>query len=523
MALSAATAPLYACGIGESDRAVRSVEMSSDYRGSLRSIVSVGSASVVNVLAGLVKMKVAAVVLGPAGVGIINLFQQVVGTASTIAALGLSNSGTREVAAARSGQDVSELAAVRHALLWGTVALASIAATAVFLMREPLAALVLADPLRASEVGWLAIGVFLTVMAGSRRAVVNGYRRITELALINLLTGVVSAVIAISALLLWRDGAVVVFVLSSPLVSFMLASWFSSRLPRPPDHVVHWKHVGQAWRRMAMLGASFMLAATVVSAGHLVVKTLLQQQLGAEALGLFSAVWLISQYSIGFLYTAITADFYPRLAAVAPHDASFSRIINEQAELGLLIAAPILLAMLTFAPYVLQLLYSEEFVGASGLLQWFVLGDVLKTVAHPLGFALLAMSAGRTYLIVRLLATLSYVAAVWLLLTPVGLLGVGVAYVVMYVIYLPTLLLITARRSEFRLTQRVVAPMTALLVLCTAVVLVSHVSEYGALIVGGCAASAWLVAAVGLLVRRGALPNPKMLVRLASRRRREDT
>ena len=45
------------------------------YRQILRSTSIIGGASVINILIGLVRVKVAAVLLGPAGIGLIGLFK----------------------------------------------------------------------------------------------------------------------------------------------------------------------------------------------------------------------------------------------------------------------------------------------------------------------------------------------------------------------------------------------------------------------------------------------------------------
>ena len=58
----------------------------SSYRTILRSSAIVGGAQVVNILSGLLKMKAAAILLGPAGVGLVGLYQNLMQTAGSVAA-----------------------------------------------------------------------------------------------------------------------------------------------------------------------------------------------------------------------------------------------------------------------------------------------------------------------------------------------------------------------------------------------------------------------------------------------------
>ena len=419
------------------------------YGKSVGAVSIVGGASILNVVFGLLKMKVAAVVLGPAGVGIIGLFQQLVGTASTLFALGFRQSGTRHIADARANRSTTEQGLVRRALFWGALGLAVTGGTIFFALRDWFAAVILDDPLRGAELGWLALGVVLTVAAGSQQALLNGLRQVRALALITVLTGALSATIAIAALVLWREAAMVVFVLASPVASFVLGHYFVARLPRPEGAPAGLAALGPEWAAMVRLGLAVMLAALVVAVGHLAVRTLLQHELGSEALGLFTAAWLISQYYIGFLYAALTMDYYPRLTAAISDRGAAARIINEQTEIGLLFAAPLFLGMMALAPYALWLLYSPEFVQAADTLRWFILGDILKTVAHPLGFALLAASAGRSYLGLRVFGIAIFVLAAALLVPAIGISGAGLAYLIMYLLYLPLVFFLVRLRTGF--------------------------------------------------------------------------
>ena len=94
---------------------------SSSYKQILRSSSIIGGASVVNILISLLRTKVVAVVLGPAGVGFIGLLVTLMATASTVASLGFGNVGTRQIAEAVGEDDTAAVAAARRALFWGTL------------------------------------------------------------------------------------------------------------------------------------------------------------------------------------------------------------------------------------------------------------------------------------------------------------------------------------------------------------------------------------------------------------------
>ena len=65
-------------------------------------------------------------------------------------------------------------------MFWGTLGLAVFGASVFWLLRDMLATTVIGDSAASGTVGWLALGVALTVAAGSQGALLNGLRRIGD-------------------------------------------------------------------------------------------------------------------------------------------------------------------------------------------------------------------------------------------------------------------------------------------------------------------------------------------------------
>ena len=463
------------------------VSEGSSYKQILRSTSIIGGASVINILFSLLRTKVAAMLLGPAGVGMIGLLQSLIATASTVSALGFGNVGTRQIAEAVGENDAAAVAAARRALFWGTLGLAALGAGVFWCLRDVLAVRVLGDANQGTAVGWLAVGVALTVASGSQGALLNGLRRIGDIARVSVLSAVLSTVLGVAALWLWGEGGVLVFVLAGPLASFVLSHWYVSRLPKIQGPRTPLPQLGAQWKTLAKLGTAFMVAGLAVTVGQLVVRVLIQRELGVAALGQFQAAWAISMTYIGFVLGAMGTDYYPRLTAVINDPAAANRLVNEQTEVALLLAGPVLIAMLGLAPWVIHLLYSREFAEAANVLRWQVLGDILKVASWPLGFVILAAGAGRTFMLTESLAIAVFVALTWLGMPLLGIQASGIAFVGMYVVLLPVVYLLARSRTGFAFETRVAWQLVVLVALAAAVFAASVWSE-------------WLGAGLGLLI-----------------------
>lgn len=434
------------------------------YRQILRSTSIIGGASVINILIGLVRVKVAAVLLGPAGIGLIGLFSNLMATASNVAALGMGTVGTRQIAEAAGHEDDHAVAVTRRALLWATLAMSVIGALVFWLLRRVLATHVLADPTLSYDVGWLALGVGLTVAGGSQGALLNGLRRIGDLARVSVYSAALATALGVGALLLWHEKGILVYLLLTPVASFLVSRWYVARLPKAKESPAPLRELTQQWRTLARLGMAFMLAGLAGTVGQLVIRTLVKRELGIEALGLFEAAWVISMTYIAFVLRAMSTDYYPRLTAVINDHAAVNKLVNEQTEVALLLAGPVFLATLGLAPWLIGLLYSSRFVEAATILRWQILGDILKVVSWPLGFIIVAAGDGRTFVTSESLAMAVFVLCVWLGLPYLGLQTAGIGFLVTYVVYLPLVYWLARRRTGFRWTGNVVAKVAFLLI-----------------------------------------------------------
>lgn len=428
---------------------------SSSYRTILRASSIIGGASVINILAGLVKMKAAAVLLGPAGVGLVGLYQNLMQTAGSVAGLGMTNSGTRQIAAAGVTGGAAAVGRVRRALFWGTMAQALVGAGFFWLASSWIAARLVADPSRTTEVGWLAVGVGLSIAAGAQSALLRGLRKIGDIARVQAGSGVIGAAIGVIALLTWGADGLIALVLIAPVVSFVLGHLYVARLPQPEGAPEAPLVLVREWGAMARLGLAFMISGLVTVLGFLAARVLVQRELGPDALGQFQAAWSIGMTYLGFVLGAMGSDYYPRLTAAMTEPTAAVQLVNEQTEVALLLCGPVLVAMLGCAPWVIRLLYTADFAPAVEILRWQLLGDILKVMSWPLGFVLVAAGAGKTFILTESLGIGVFVIGVAVGLPLIGVTATGVAFLALYVAYLPMVLWLGARRIGFRWTPAV--------------------------------------------------------------------
>ncbi|WFM69999.1 O-antigen translocase [Halomonas sp. CKK8] len=417
-------------------------------RGLIRSMVIIGSAQAVNILLSILRMKVLAVLLGPSGVGLLSIYNNLQGMMSNAAGLGMKSSGVRQIASAK-GQEQA-LSRVRRVLLAAHLVQGVLAMLGIWLLREQISVWLLGDAGYALEIALLGIAILLTLMRGAQTALLQGLRRIGDLGRVTVLGALGGTVVGIVAVWIYGEAGLVWFVLAQPLMGLTAALYFTRRLPKPTAPRPSMFEVWEIWKPMARLGLAFMLGGLATAATLLLVRGRITQELGLDAAGQFAASWGITMTYVGFLLGAMGADYYPRLTEVIHDRQAAHRLMNDQAQLGLAIGGPVLLLLIGCAPWVITLLYSSEFAVAATLLQWQTVGNVFKLASWPLGFSLAAAARGNTFLVVQLNFNILFLAMLWPTLSYYGIMAAGPSFMVAYMLHFALLNVLVYRIHAFR-------------------------------------------------------------------------
>jgi PST family polysaccharide transporter len=452
------------------------------YRRILKSSSIIGGASVINILIGLVRTKILAVLLGPVGVGLVGLYTGLMQTAATLSTMGLGTVGTRQIAEAISNEDARALAIARRAMLWGTLLLAGAGALVVWSSREFLAQYVLGSIEQSNIVGWLSLGVALSVVGASQGSLIQGMRRIGDMAKLSVYGSVLNTIFGLALLWYLEAAGLVVYVLVGPLMNFVLGHWYVSRLPKCDAGDITLHEMTQQWKILLLLGIPFMGAGLVSALVQLWIRIEVGNTLGAESLGYFQAAWMISMQYIGFVLGAMGADYFPRLTSVIQDHNAASRLVNEQTEIALLLSAPVFIAMIGLAPWIIQLLYSAAFMPAVEILRWQILGDVLKVASWPLGFVILAAGAGKTYFCTESFAVLLMGTLVSFFSTSMGLKITGIAFLACYLALLPLVYFLAKQRINFQWTSSVAKLLASVAGVCVFITLLCTQYWWGSIV-----------------------------------------
>ena len=387
-----------------------------------------GGVQGLNVLIGLVRNKIVAVLLGPGGMGLVSLFTTTISFISQATHLGISFSAVRHISELYDHGDEAQTAHfVKVVRGWSLL-------TALIGM---LVCIVIGPFLSNTTFSWgdhslhfilLAPAVGMIAITGGETAILKGQRRLGALALVQIIAALASLVISIPVYyFFWQAGIVPVIVLMA-FVTMCATLYYSLRLY--PLHLSGARGILGEGMEMVRLGVAFTVAGIVGSAAEMVIRSYLNVVGDLDVLGLYNAGYMLTITYAGMVFSAMETDYFPRLSAVNRDVVATNYTVNRQMEVSLLIISPMLTALIVFLPVLIPLMFSNEFMPVIAMAQVSALAMFFKVLTLPVAYITLARGKSLVYLF---LETSYFVVFVLLIIYGYehwGLIGTGIAITV---------------------------------------------------------------------------------------------
>lgn len=420
----------------------------------LKSSALVGGSKIVDVLVGMVRVKVMAVLLGPAGFGLMGFFTSIADLTRSVAGMGVNTSGVRQIAEAVGSGDQEQIARTVTVLRRTSLVLGALGGLFLIVFCRQVSQFTFQTEAYALPVALLSVAVLIRTASDGQGAVIQGTRRIADLAKCAVFGSLLGTGLTIPLLFFFREQGVVPSLIAVAAMSFCLTWWFSRKAGIRPVVMTAEQVTGEV-KSLLRLGLAFMASGLLMLGSMYAIRLIVlrhygQPTEGLEAAGFYGAAWAMGGLYIGTILEAMGADFYPRLTGLASNDAECNRAVNEQAEISLLLAGPGVLFTMTMAPLVLTVFYSPKFEVAVTLLRWICLGMMLRVISWPMGFIVLAKGRQRPFFWSEVAWAAVHIALAWVCIGWFGLNGAGIAFFGSYLFHIFLIYFIARKASGFR-------------------------------------------------------------------------
>lgn len=417
----------------------------SSYTQILKATGIFGGVQVVQVAVAVVKNKCVALLLGPDGVGINGLLTSTVTLVNSIANMGLQSSAVREVAQADGNNNPTQLATIVRVVkrlvgLMGLLALLFVVLASPYLSRW-----VMGDDSYTIAFIWLSLAVLFEQLSMGQLTLLQGLRQYNYLAKANVIGSLLGLGVSVPLYYYWGvDGIVPAIILSS--LFLLLRTWYFTRKIKIERVALSWRETFRQGGDMLKLGFVMALTSFIAVGSTYLVRIYLTHRGGLADVGYYNAAFVIAESYVGMVFSAMSTDYFPRLSVVNNDNKACRQLVNEQGEVSLILLLPLLMVLTTCASLVVRLLYSTAFVAMVPMLQWVAVAILIKAATFSFDYVYIAKGDKRLFLVSEIFSWSCILVASIVGYHYGGLEGLGVGYLVGYLLSLAQTLLLNAWR-----------------------------------------------------------------------------
>lgn len=366
------------------------------YKESLKATSLFGGVQVFNILIQIIRSKFAAVLLGPEGMGIMGLLNSTISMISSFTNCGLGTSAVRNIAEANGSNDTGRILlviSVFRRLVWIT----GLLGTLICLFAAPyLSQLTFGNKEYTFAFILLSVAILLMQLTSGQNALMQGLRKYRYLAKANVTGNAVSLIFIIPLYYIWKIEAIVPVLLLSNIIIFILAYVYARKVKIEKTKVTT-DQIKLEGKSMLRMGILISLQGILSVLASYLIRIFIGRVGSFDDVGLYNAGFTIVNTYVGLVFTAMATDYYPRLSSVASDNKAFVKTINQQAEISLLLLAPVIIAFIVYVRFAVILLYSSKFIPVEEMMYWAMAAMFFKAMAWSMSYGLLAKGASKIF------------------------------------------------------------------------------------------------------------------------------
>jgi PST family polysaccharide transporter len=385
------------------------------------------------VLTTFISGKLAAVLIGPAGVAIVGAFSNLINVVSSLSNGAIVSGVVKYTAeyATDSPKLKKLLSSVTRIALFASITISGV----LILFPRFVSALVFKDAQYYDLVILLGIALVFISFNTVLLAIINGFQQIRFLTLINIITSVVALIITVAAIYFYNlRGALIALILAQG-IGFFITSVYVFKY-----ELINWRYfLGKIdWQEIRKLSAySFMAIVTAFTTpvSQIVLRNLLISKFGISEAGYWQASLRISEGYLMILSTSLATYYLPKLSSLTE-----TKDIKNEVIKGLKFIIPIVLSsallIFLFKTVIINVLFTDSFQRVEEFIKFQLIGDVLKMTAWVFAYLMIAKSMVVQFVVSEIGFNLLYMGITVYLLDKIGVTAISFSYAVSYFFYL---------------------------------------------------------------------------------------
>lgn len=426
----------------------------------LKAFSMFASVQVLSMLCSIVRNKLAAMWIGPLGVGVNSLYYATMDMLRVLFQFNLQQSAVQQISSDDRHTQAVACEATRRLSFWlGVITSVLAAALSPLLSRITFGTY-------AYTWGFLALSAMMfgfSISSGAG-ALMQGLGNLKGLAKSSVWAAVITLAASVPLLYFFRLRGIVPLLLVS-VYALMTCQLIALRKGTPNVgllHIVaaatfHSSEISASIKKMLTFGGYIALSFAATSVVDYALRVYIQRVSGSDAVGIFQAGYTIVNQFPAMIFAALCYEYYPRLTKTIHRTFVTRTVIAHEIAFVTAILLPLSLVFLVCERWVITFLYSQEFLQATAYMTWGIVGITMRGSSYCLAYAILAKGEGKTFVITETLGGVLYLGAAIPLYRWGGLAGLGIAYALQHFFSLLINGFVCYKRYGITFSRRLVA------------------------------------------------------------------
>lgn len=393
-----------------------------------------GGVKVFQILISIIRSKFIAVLLGPSGMGIAGLILSTISMIESLTGVGLSTSGVRDVARAFSSGDENRKNTTITVLRKLVLLTGILGALITFIFSAYLSEWSFGNQEYSIAFKIVSIVVFFNQITIGQQVLLQGTFHYKEIAKSSLYGSLLGLIFTIPLYYFFGVDGIVPAIVIASLIQLLL-SWFYSRKLQFKKITLSLRQSFTESKLMIKLGIVIALTGFMSQGITYLIRVYISNYGSLSEVGLYTAGMAIATSYVGMVFSAMSTDYTPRLAAVADNNYKLMEVINKQAIFLITIIAPLVILFIVLIKQLVVILYSAEFIQIIEMLVWIMLGMFFRAISWTIAFSFVARGDTKIFFWNELLTKIYSFSFSIIGFHYLGLTGLGVAFLLTYLIY----------------------------------------------------------------------------------------
>jgi O-antigen/teichoic acid export membrane protein len=401
------------------------------YKEILKSTSIFGGVQIFQIITQILRSKVIALLIGPAGIGLAGLFNNAISLIVGFTSLGLGSSSVKDISFTNENfgfEKVNKITTVvkNFLLLTGIIG-----ALFTALFSKNLSEYFFGNIKYTTSFIWISISVFFTQISSGQSAILQGLKKINYIAKGNLMGSLSGFLFSIPIYYFFKIEGILPAIILSSILTFLFLFIFTKKIGLTNSKISLNTLIIEG-KSMVILGLALSISSLLSIFVSSVLRIYINKIGSLNDLGLYTAGFSIVGVYLSTIFNAMGMDYFPRLSTVANSKVEYTNLINQQAEIAIIIISPLLVFFFVFIDLGILVLYSELFLPSINMMIWASLGMFFKAATWPMGFLFLARSDSKEYFFNELFSNIYLLVFSFFLFKYYGITGLGVSYFLTY-------------------------------------------------------------------------------------------